>query len=868
MIILCLINLVSGCYRKLEFTECSNNTRAAIFYPQNCNTTEPSVYFNLPCNFTCDAGSALNFNETSKSLKCSLCPSGTFSIGGGHQYNTWNNFKEDFHSYCWVLEDYGWELDVGCTPWHSSSETLLVTGTAALKNWYETDFTFYPTLVKDGHVEITYMKESGDLEGYQIGDFYIFIDETLSFYDFSGNNPNWRTIKLPLSKGMRKVQIVFDKMVSEEVSEAKIRSIEVRGSDYADLYCRECPVGHSGAGSDICLDCEVGSYLYQVTSICKECPKGTTSKPGSIGVESCFEPEACVESGWHYYFSDCEGGKQKKVFEWNEPLFCNPKDKTLPADEVVDCINCGAGREYVDSQCQYCQLGFYSTSARFEEKCLSCPAGTYTLTRADLYDWTEFPEGLISNCLKKDQISCAYDWELRGTYLTTSSVYFPESTITLEGTFEATEYDSTISFNYAVKGSQTEFAFYINGKKVLSSVGNLKNETTFAVNKRENTYKWACIHSANQEESCEIHRITLTGNKFGGGIRCLDCPDGSISKGLTNQCEACPEGKTSNYQRTECIYCAQNSFKDLNNKCKPCPKGMSSTSDKQSCILLNDTVELDHSTYVLQNLTGNEQQVPFYCTEPKLQMYCYESFFGPVEGNSHFFYLSVLTPSKVLMPSYSQLFEGDAYAFAVINTAKLNIEQVSLNKPGEECEVNSLFVVVNIGREVKEIKKNDSQNKTGFEVTYNNGDFCQNDNLFSTNIRFICAKEEDEGWPIFQRFENCTFYFNWPTVHACELCTGEMKVSHSETCKDGKRTVHVFEGDNCIFLNRMGHTETVETCSHKAYTSWPFILSIVLCVILFLIVIVLVVLVIKKRSGIKRLIQYRTSEQEVEMAKK
>jgi len=105
-------------------------------------------------------------------------------------------------------------------------------------------------------------------------------------------------------------------------------------------------------------------------------------------------------------------------------------------------------------------------------------------------------------------------------------------------------------------------------------------------------------------------------------------------------------------------------------------------------------------------------------------------------------------------------------------------------------------------------------------------------------------------------------------VHACELCTGEMKVSHSETCKDGQRTVHVFEGDNCIFLNRMGHTETVETCSHKAYTSWPFILSIVLCVILFLIVIVLVVLVIKKRSGIKRLIQYRTSEQEVEMAKK
>jgi hypothetical protein len=80
---------------------------------------------------------------------------------------------------------------------------------------------------------------------------------------------------------------------------AEIEYIRITGMEYSAKQCLSCKQGWSQAGADRCSLCGANSYLEEVGSkvkmlICKPCPEGYYSEPGSIGENSCFSMRNCT----------------------------------------------------------------------------------------------------------------------------------------------------------------------------------------------------------------------------------------------------------------------------------------------------------------------------------------------------------------------------------------------------------------------------------------------------------------------------------------------------------------------------------------------------------------------------------------------
>lgn len=94
-------------------------------------------------------------------------------------------------------------------------------------------------------------------------------------------------------------------------------------------------------------------------------------------------------------------------------------------------------------------------------------------------------------------------------------------------------------------------------------------------------------------------------------------------------------------------------------------------------------------------------------------------------------------------------------------------------------------VIKSLGTNIKAV----ALTKTGFTVKYNGGDECfyaQKKQNFTSEVRFVCDPDEDEGWP--RQIENdetpnlstdpsklkaeqkCNVVFEWRTKHACRHC--------------------------------------------------------------------------------------------------
>jgi len=83
------------------------------------------------------------------------------------------------------------------------------------------------------------------------------------------------------------------------------QTVEVKG---AKQQCTPCPLnfqtngegktsaldcecnGGVSSGSAVCGLCDGGSYLDSLANVCRECPSGSTSPPGSVGLLSCMCP--------------------------------------------------------------------------------------------------------------------------------------------------------------------------------------------------------------------------------------------------------------------------------------------------------------------------------------------------------------------------------------------------------------------------------------------------------------------------------------------------------------------------------------------------------------------------------------------------
>ena len=173
--------------------------------------------------------------------------------------------------------------------------------------------------------------------------------------------------------------------------------ISPAGSSSAEA-CTACTVDGEApvAGQDTCAPCDAGSYIDENT-VCAVCPSGTTSRPGSVGSESCrtdcpagtadeYGDGQCREC---LYFGVSLGGISGCTYcgpgeEPNGGTICTPCNPgTYKGENMNYCEPCGQGftSEPGATRCDFvgCDPG-YGISTNGDgfgtQACQPCEAGT------------------------------------------------------------------------------------------------------------------------------------------------------------------------------------------------------------------------------------------------------------------------------------------------------------------------------------------------------------------------------------------------------------------------------------------------------------------------------------------------------------
>ncbi|OMJ70435.1 hypothetical protein SteCoe_31596 [Stentor coeruleus] len=838
MVFILLLYISAACEFSIDFSQCHESTIAALITPKGCYGNKPWAIQNLPCDYECPAGERLDINLNASSLICTPCQENTYNIGGGITINSWSLHRHDFSSFCSVLIGKSWKKGANCTTWHASSDEILISGTTSINNWYAADLFLYPYLVKPGKVKLIYRREvSGQ------GNFFIYIDNLLQYVDMESPSYEWFTVDIPLDPGRHEIQIAFINYVTDQISEIVIKEIQIRGTEHAAYTCLPCANGKSTKGADECLHCEMGSYLDD--KICKKCPYGTTSLPGSADILDCYKLKNCTVLDFHYYFSECRYGMKTKFYEWNYPLMCNNEGITLPNMYIMPCGNCPLGKFYNETYCEYCETGSFIVDSSPGKKCLECPEGKYSPKMLAFTDWGVIPDQFNTWCMSVKNTICSFGWETRGTFIITSPLYERESSIYIETTFEFIEKDSYFSYNFT-KTSGTNFIVYVDGIVKDSYQNQAGGLSQHSLSPGNHTIKWLCKHSISSYEYCSLSEILFHGTRHGGSAACIPCKDGSISKGNQQMCTACNAGFTSNLNHTLCIPCPSGMVSKESSKCSLCPPGTIPDSNSEFCTL-PELLVINNKTFQIQKLRGKIGNPSDYCKEDRMLKYCYGTFFGPSLHKDSIFYISFVNPSEIKMPNYAKVSNMNAYAFGIFPKNSLTLTEIEYLELEDVCSEAHDKILVNLGSELSLV----NTTNLGFMLEYSNGDCCDQNKKFTTKIEFICDKYEKEGWPFFLHETNCEIVFAWPTIHACRMCSDEDLIIHKGECKDGKREIHYYESEKCVFANNTGFVKQVEKCEEESVImSWPFLVLVLVSVVLIILVSVVSIWIFKVKHTI------------------
>ncbi|OMJ78499.1 hypothetical protein SteCoe_21652 [Stentor coeruleus] len=838
MVFILLWYISAACEYSVDFSECHEATIAALITPKDCNEKKPWVIQNLPCDHQCPAGEHLDINITTSTLTCKPCQENTYNIGGGITINSWNLHRHDFSSFCYVLEGKSWKRGANCTSWHASSDEILISGTTDINNWYATDLYLFPYLVKPGKLKLIYRREVSGL-----GDFFIYVDNFLQYIDMKNPSYDWFTVDIPLECGRHDIQISFINYVTEKISEIAIKEIQIRGTEYADYKCLPCGKGKSTKGADQCLHCEMGSYLDK--NECKKCPYGTTSLPGSGNILDCYKLKNCTELDYHYYFSECKDEKKTKIYEWNYPLMCDNNGINLPDMHDIDCGGCPLGEFYNETHCEYCKTGSYIVDSNPGKECLECSAGKYSPKILAFNDWSEIPDQFRTWCMSAENTICSFGWESRGTFIVTSPLYEPGSSIYLETTVEFVEEGSYFSYTFS-KSSEANFIVYADGQVKDSFQNEALGSSQHSLSPGNHTLKWLCKHSSILSEHCSLSGIFFHGTRHGGSAACVSCKDGLISKGNQQMCTPCPAGFTSNSNHTLCIPCPSGMFSKGSSKCSQCPPFTIPDKNSEFCTL-PDLLTINNKTFQTQKLRGKIGNASDYCKEDRMLKYCYGTFFGPSLHKENLFYVSFANPSEIKMPNYAKVSNMNAYAFGIFPKSSLTLTEIEYLELEDICSEAHNKILVNLGSELSLV----NTTNLGFVLEYSNGDHCDKYKKFTTRIEFLCDKYDKEGWPFFSHENGCEISFIWPTIHACKFCSDNDLVVHKGECKDGKREVHYYESENCVFANNTKFVKEIEKCEEKSVIrSWPFLVLAIVSVVLIILASVVLVWIFKIKRTI------------------
>jgi hypothetical protein len=205
-----------------------------------------------------------------KESLCSPCPANTFNIGGGVRFSgadlDWKSVEQQFSTYCWTSGWLTWHLGMNCTNWEALPDgSGVVSGETTLDAWVESQLVYYDHLVNNGTLTVHYTKDSKTLNGFNNGEFSIYINGDRKHVDNDLGDDLKKIVQLDVEAGKVEIIIVYEKYnslpaegddeaIPEELN-AMVNYFELRGTAHSSHTCFPCKQGFSKPGSDSCNLC-------------------------------------------------------------------------------------------------------------------------------------------------------------------------------------------------------------------------------------------------------------------------------------------------------------------------------------------------------------------------------------------------------------------------------------------------------------------------------------------------------------------------------------------------------------------------------------------------------------------------------------
>ncbi|KAK3864258.1 hypothetical protein Pcinc_028364 [Petrolisthes cinctipes] len=872
-----------------EFTECDHKGgrwRVSVPEPGVCQGGTPNPpKRTADCSVSCDPGWYFDLSE----LVCEMCPNGTYSLGGGVHYETWEHLPEGFSSYteafrsAFTLGRRHGEVDCSEYGWQTKGDVLASKGgqCAAI-------LVYTVKLVKPGAVRYTYQYTDQDI----IFEFEAQDEECQSLedadeYKFPSvtREGQWVTRTVNLNPGLN---VLHWKTIGIETRGSSrpvlIKSIQISGVAHSSA-CSPCPAGtYSGPGAHQCQECPEGSYAPKGASACLPCDHVTEYAPK--GSAKCLKRPPCTSQDYYEIDSACDEKNQTRAtYRWVEPRVCREQVKGSvslpPSGELKTCPPCNPGMHYTAGQgCVFCGREEHSDGL---SPCRPCPPSTAPNYGYQYQWWTAMPPNMAATCMSADDMGCSTmdGWQVGGDHIHSGRGHADDAYLVLSlkvGGFRGREgfvsgrpmEVGRISFTFELScASDCEFVFMEASTKKGVTVlqrwtgAQPRQYYSYLVTRNDSyTFSWA-FQKVSWEKSyqktgsfrlfesdmAKVFNINVTKTIDGGASSCLPCPQAPAASG----CIPCPAGHYIQRNTTECTRCKADTVVTDPlpygpESCLPCGLGLTAP-DHLTCIV-QCHLTIDNRTYDLSNISNARSMMGstlftssgtkfFHMFNISLcgntSVTCANNVSFNMEGEA------TTVMSRVCRSTIVPGVEGGSESGGS-RTGAVATQSVTLGDHLVGVTTNTSLMDITVIEEFRE--PNASHNDLHFFYTTPlSTRACPNGRTTTVTLR--CAPEETgQGRVNLPRqcpdgtCDGCSFHFLWISAHACPECLPEdLMVVHGE-CKAGKQKVHYITPNHCRAPSGMLHGRFMSCSTRLPFLVEMIVLSTVsvalmLCLLLF-----------------------------------
>ncbi|CAF3907804.1 unnamed protein product [Adineta steineri] len=600
--------IVSKCYNYKN-----EDYQWLIEVPSNkasCSGKSLSEPLSVPCNFACAKGETFDKNT----LGCKDCETGTFSLGGGHQY-TFDELDG--------LRGIPTDISLKATSLVSSYETECKKNTV----WHVKGNVLQGDVQHNCAISVLIrfkLQRAGAISiTYNLPTSYVFATMS-SQCDFGTDDKdndgdddddddnqsdprkkvdymlkptgygNWheKTIKIDTAGEYELALYTFG--INAFHFPFSIRSIVVEGSAFIQ-ECITCPPGtYAGKSkSSTCTPCPKDTYTADEGSTkCLPCQNGYYADEGS---SKCTKRPVCEAKHFQKVFTGCDKSNVATVeYQPIQPKICIG-DAPSAETKQSPCGTCNPGmyKNKNANTCEFCPSKTYSNGTVAE--CVKCTNDLSLVPGLYYKIWNELPMFLKRSYISFDQTNAidldyhSQSWIPSIEYISSQAVPDVVSALSLTITkgfrqlemSKATKEYGTLSFKFSL-GCEKSCTLFLVAQDIddddaddwlvihkwhMDKKSEHKDiiDYKYSITSPDSViFNWL-FTSDDQEQGTDevrIYEILVTNTQVGGSDRCVTC-------------------LTTNQEETECKSCTPGNILS-NNTCIACPKSTIATRLRSS----------------------------------------------------------------------------------------------------------------------------------------------------------------------------------------------------------------------------------------------------------------------------------------------